>query len=71
MFEVGDTIDVSKNFAIFHAAVVEEVYTAPSGSLWMRVRGIRDDGTPYKSLNKLPMDERGITLIRRGSSGLL
>lgn len=63
-FAIGDVLDVSEVFAIYNVAIVEDVYTKKNGLIYMKVRGVRNDGSLYKNQNNLWEDAYGIKKIR-------
>lgn len=47
---IGDRLDTSMVYAIFDEAIVEDIIAKKDGT-YLRIRGIRSDGTMYKGLN--------------------
>jgi hypothetical protein len=63
-FAIGDVLDVSQEFAIYREAIVEDVFTKKNGSIYMKIRGVKNDGSLSKKQHDLWEDTVGITKIR-------
>lgn len=63
-FAIGDVLDVSQEFAIYREAIVEDVFTKKNGSIYMKIRGVKNDGSLSTKQYDLWEDTVGITKIR-------
>lgn len=63
-FTIGDVVDVSQEFAIYREAIVEDVFTKKNGSIYMKIRGVKNDGSLSKKQHDLWEDTVGISKIR-------
>lgn len=62
-FNIGDILDVSKEFSIYQEAVVEDMTTKKNGSIYYKIRGVKTDGSLSKQQYSLWEDTAGITKI--------
>jgi hypothetical protein len=63
-FAIGDVLDVRQEFAIYREAIVEDVFTKKNGSIYMKIRGVKNDGSLSKKQHDLWEDTVGIKKIR-------
>lgn len=63
-FKIGDVLDVSQEFCIYREAIVEDVFTKKNGSVYMKIRGVKADGSLSKTQHNLWEDTAGISKIR-------
>lgn len=62
-FNVGDRLDVSKEFAIYQEAIVEEIFVKKNGSIYYKIRGLKMDGSLEKKQHDLWEETPGIKKI--------